>query len=33
MDGEQSDEGIVAKKLAGKAVIASDPTQRCRDEP
>jgi hypothetical protein len=29
MDGEQSDEGIVAKKLAGKAVMASDLTHSC----
>jgi hypothetical protein len=29
MDGEQSDEGIVAKKLARKAVMASDPTPSC----
>jgi hypothetical protein len=33
MDGEQSDEGIVARKLAGKAVIASDLTCSCQDEP
>ena len=27
MDGEKSYEGIVVKKLAGKAAMASEPTQ------
>jgi hypothetical protein len=33
MDGEQSYEGIVARKLAGKAAMASDPTLSCRGKP